>query len=235
MEAINKQYKTIFFDLDHTLWDYDQNSLETLKDIFIDYGIEKKSNATFEEFFKKFNKVNDKLWANYNRGLIDREVIRTKRFQKILRHFKIIDQDMTLSMSSDYIKLCPQKTNLMPYAIETLEYLLPKYPLYLLTNGFDDVQEIKIAASKIGHYFKGMVTSETSGYRKPSTEIFDYTLNFAAAKAETTIMIGDNLAADITGAKLALLDTVFYNPKQFKHKTSTDYEVNCLSELTNIL
>ncbi len=230
-----KQYQVIFFDLDHTLWDFETNSKETLQDLFKEYQIAEQSGATFEQFFKKFNIVNNALWDNYNRGNIDREVIKKQRFKKILTHFDIHDVDMSLAMSTDYISLCPLKGNLMPRALETLDYLMPKYPMYLLTNGFDDVQIKKIESAKIGHYFKGMVTSETSGHRKPSAEIFHYTLNMAAAKADSTIMVGDNLLADIVGAKSAAIDTVFYNPHALEHNTETNYEVNCLSELTNIL
>lgn len=228
-------FKAVFFDLDHTLWDYETNSYETLKELFDGYNLSGMADVTFEQFIKKFTKVNDKLWDNYNRGLIDRQVIKKKRFEKILKAFNIHKPEMSLSMSEEYIKNCPYKTNLMPFAHETLAYLHKKYPLYLLTNGFNDVQNIKIKNSNIDHYFSGMVTSETSGHRKPSSEIYNYTLSLAKAKAESTIMIGDNLNADIIGAKKAKLCTAYYNPRALKHKAETDYEVICLSELSSIL
>ncbi|MTI40062.1 YjjG family noncanonical pyrimidine nucleotidase [Fulvivirga lutimaris] len=228
-------FEVVFFDLDHTLWDYETNSLETLKELFDDYNLSGIADVTFEQFLKKFGKVNDKLWDNYNRGLIDREVIKKKRFEKILKAFDIHKPEMSLSMSEEYIKNCPYKTNLMPFTHETLDYLHKKYPLFLLTNGFNDVQNVKIKNSKIDHYFSGMVTSETSGHRKPSSEIYNYTLSLAKAKAETTVMIGDNLNADIIGAKKANLSTVYYNPRALKHKAETDFEVSCLSELSSIL
>jgi YjjG family noncanonical pyrimidine nucleotidase len=230
-----KKYTALFFDLDHTLWDYDTNSTETLHEVFDNFNIAQRTEANKEQFVSVFNTVNDKLWANFNKGHIDRDVIKKQRFDKILKHFGIKDQDLSQQMSKEYIELCPTKTGLMPHAVEVLEYLHKKYPLYLLTNGFNEVQESKIASAKIGHYFKDMVTSETSGHRKPSIEIFQYTLNLASTMANSTVMIGDNLAADIHGAKNALLDTIYYNPKKTKHKSETDHEVSCLSQLTNIL
>ncbi len=228
-------HEVVFFDLDHTLWDYETNSLETLQELFDEYQLSNLADVSFDQFINKFKKVNNKLWDNYNRGLIDRETIKKKRFEKILKSFSIHKPDMSISMSEDYIKNCPYKTNLMPFTHETLDYLHKKYPLYLLTNGFDDVQKIKIENSNIAHYFKGMVTSETSGHRKPSTEIYNFTLSMAKAKAETTVMVGDNLNADIIGAKKAKLSTVYYNPEAIQHKAETDYEVGCLSELSTIL
>lgn len=228
-------HEVVFFDLDHTLWDYETNSLETLKELFDDYDLSSMADITFELFVKKFGKVNDKLWDNYNRGLIDRETIKKKRFVKILKAFGIHKPELSQSLSEDYIKNCPYKTNLMPFAHETLDYLHKKYPLYLLTNGFNDVQNVKIKHSNIEQYFSGMVTSETSGHRKPSAEIYNYTLSLAKAKAETTIMIGDNLNADIIGAKKAKLSTVYFNPAAVKHNAETDYEVTCLSQLSSIL
>jgi putative hydrolase of the HAD superfamily len=146
-------FEVVFFDLDHTLWDYETNSLETLKELFDEYDLSSMADITFEEFVKKFAKVNNKLWDNYNRGLIDRQVIKKKRFTKILKAFNIHKPEMSLSMSEDYIKNCPYKTNLMPYTHETLTYLHKKYPLYLLTNGFNDVQNVKIKNSNLDHYF----------------------------------------------------------------------------------
>ncbi len=230
-----KKYQALFFDLDHTLWDYETNSVATLHELFDAFEIANLSDTNKDEFVSIFNKVNDKLWANFNKGHIDRDTIKNQRFVKILKHLGIKNEFLSFQLSNDYINICPTKTGLMPYTIEILEYLHKKYPLYLLTNGFNEVQQKKISQSKIEHYFKGMVTSETSGHRKPSVEIFQYTLNLASTEPDNTVMIGDNLSADIHGAKRAQMDTIYYNPKQTAHKSTPDHEVSCLSQLTNIL
>lgn len=230
-----KKYETIFFDLDHTLWDYEANSLEALNELHSHFDLYNFAGVTLDRFLKTFKSVNDGLWSNYNRGAIDRDHIKKYRFNNILKSFGVEDIELSMEMSSLYISECPKKTNLMPYAIETLDYLNDKYRMFLLTNGFDDVQQLKLRTSNLEHYFKDMITSETCGHRKPSREIFDYTLKKANTKAEQTIMIGDNLAADIVGARNATIDTVYYNPTKESHKEDVNFEIRCLSELTNIL
>lgn len=230
-----KQYTAVFFDLDHTLWDYEKNSLESLTQLHIAYDLYNYGGVSLDKFLNTFKKVNSGLWESYNKGIIDREHIKQNRFKSILESFGIENEGMSKRMSVEYIQLCPQKKHLMPHTIDVLEYLKDKYTLFLLTNGFDDVQTIKLNTSNIAGYFKGMVTSETCGHRKPSKEIFDYTLDQAQSSPEETVMIGDNLMADIRGARKANLDTVYYNPSKNNHKEDTTYEIDCLSQLTNIL
>ena len=229
-----KQYTTILFDLDHTLWDYEKNSLESLQQLHSKYDLYGYGGITFTSFLSTFQKVNRGLWDSYNMKIIDRAYIKEHRFRRILESFEIDNSSVAQKLSVEYIELCPQKTHLMPYALDALNYLSSKYKLFLLTNGFDDVQTIKLNTSKISNFFDGMVTSETCGHRKPATEIFEYTLEQAQSKAEKAIMIGDNLMADIRGARNASLDTVFYNPLKSRHKEPTTYEIDCLSQLTNI-
>ncbi|QSE97569.1 YjjG family noncanonical pyrimidine nucleotidase [Fulvivirga lutea] len=230
-----KRYKTIIFDLDHTLWDYEKNSLETLSDLHQEFELSSFGGLGLEGFVKTFKKVNEGLWNKYNQGQIDREYIKKYRFNTILSSHGIDNIDLSMALSSRYISDCPTKGHLMPYAFEVLDYLRERYPLYLLTNGFNDVQSIKISKSKIDHYFEGMVTSETCGHRKPSKEIFEFTLKKAGSQATEALMIGDNLKADIVGARNAAIDTVYFNTEKLAHKEEVSYEINCLSELTKIL
>lgn len=230
-----KKYTTILFDLDHTLWDYEKNSLASLRQLHSEHDLYNYGGVNFDKFVTTFQKVNRGLWDSYNKGIIDRAYIKEKRFQRILDSFDIANDQMAANLSIEYIRLCPQKTHLMPHTIQVLDYLNDRYNLFLLTNGFDDVQTIKLSAAKIDHYFDGMVTSETCGHRKPQKEIFDFTLKKAKSKAEETLMIGDNLLADIRGARNANLDTVFYNPVRTRHQEETTFEIDCLIQLTNIL
>jgi len=230
-----KKYKALFFDLDHTLWDYEKNSSEALTDLYNKYELHKNEALSLESFLETFTEVNFKLWSNYNKGHINRDDIRKKRFHDILKKYGRVDESITLSMSDDYVKSCPLKTNLFPYTHEVLGYLKEKYTLYILTNGFDDVQAIKITESKIAPYFEGMITSETTGHRKPSKEIFDFAVSTAKSTNQTSLMVGDNLTSDIGGAQKAEIDTVFFNPKRFEHKANVNHEISCLSQLMDIL
>jgi len=230
-----KKYEVLFFDLDHTLWDYDKNSVEALSDLYHKYELSDYKSLTLELFLETFTKVNSQLWSNYNKGHIDRDEIRKKRFLNILKKYNISDESISLSMSDDYVRSCPLKTNLFPYTHEVLTYLKDKYTLYILTNGFDDVQKIKITESNIASYFDGMITSETTGHRKPSREIFDYAVKTAKSTNQASLMVGDNLSADIGGAQKAEIDTVYFNPNKLSHKAQVNHEISCLSQLMDIL
>ena len=123
----------------------------------------------------------------------------------------------------------------MPQAIETLDYLVSAYPLYIITNGFDEIQSTKLASSGIHKYFKKIITSELAGHKKPEREIFDYALKQDGFLCHQAIMIGDNLLTDMAGARNAQLDHVFFNPNKIIHQEPVTYEINCLPELKNIL
>ncbi len=230
-----KKYKAVFFDLDHTLWDYEKNSAETLTELFYEYHIDKRPKVDLNSFLITFDKVNEKLWSNYNKGHIDRDAIRDQRFKRIFREFGIRHDPMAITISDEYIKRCPTKTHLMPFTISTLDYLKTRYELHILSNGFNDVQGVKLDTSGLKNYFKHIITSESSGHRKPSKEIFDFSLSLANVSATEAIMIGDNLNADILGAQKANIDHVFFNPSKQVHKQSVTHEIDCLSQLHDIL
>lgn len=230
-----QKYEVLFFDLDHTLWDYEKNSTEALSDLYTKYKLEETETITLDLFLKTFEKVNSKLWNNYNKGHIGRDYIREKRFLQILDTFGIRDEKMSNYMSEEYLNSCPQKTHLFPHTFEVLNYLKERYRLFILTNGFNDVQKIKITNSKLDTYFEGMITSDSSGHRKPSKEIFDYAMLRAKTQNHQSLMIGDNLTTDIKGAQSAEIDAVFFNPQKNKHKASINYEIDCLSQLMDIL
>lgn len=230
-----QKYKVVFFDLDHTLWDYDRNSAETLRELYHSYNLYELGGVSLTNFLHHFDKVNNSLWDQYNKGQISRDIIRAERFKRILKSMDIEAPEEALQMSKDYISLCPQKTNLLPHAHEVLAHLKLKYELYILTNGFNDVQKIKIKKSNLEHYFKGMITSEQAGFKKPSIEMFQYALQSANCSSDESIMIGDNLKTDISGALNAQMDAVFFNPYGHKHRHDPHYEITSLSELTIIL
>lgn len=231
----DKQYKCVFFDLDHTLWDYEANSEESLRELYESYGLANKGCTPFPEFYKGFVKVNTEIWDSYDRGLIPKEVIRNERFDRVFRLGGIIDYNLSMRFSEDYIKESPKKSNLVAHAKDVLDYLLPRYPLYIITNGFEEIQSTKMESSGITNYFKGVVTSARAGYKKPEKGIFDFALRENGFVCSDTIMIGDNLLTDIAGARNASVDTVYFNPYGLPHDESVTYEISSLKELTHIL
>jgi putative hydrolase of the HAD superfamily len=230
-----KNYKCILFDLDHTLWDYETNSREALAELYVQFKLEERGISSESDFFQTFYRINNELWDLYDRGLLHRDVIRNERFHRILMEHGVEDYKMSLLFSDEYLKNSPRKKNLIEGCKETLEYLNKKYPMVIVTNGFDEIQSTKLTASGIRHYFKDVVTSARAGHKKPAKEIFEFALNENNVKAQEVVMVGDNLLTDIAGAKNASIDAVFFNPNQISHETKVNFEIERLTDLKNFL
>ena len=229
-------YKDLFFDLDHTIWDFELNSKETLWDLHLKYELEAKGINNFDEFYSIYSVHNHKLWDRYTKGFIKQEELRWKRIYLSLLDYKIADEALSKEMSVDYLDILPNKKNLFPYTIEILEYLKSKdYSMHLITNGFESVQFKKIKNSNLADYFTEVITSEASNSLKPNKEIFEYALKASNAKLETSIMIGDNESADIQGAINAGMDSIFVNHLQIQPTVPATHTIIHLKELENIL
>jgi YjjG family noncanonical pyrimidine nucleotidase len=230
-----KSYKCILFDLDHTLWDYETNSEITLTALFSQFALQKRGITSFKFFFETFNRVNTGLWDLHDKGLIGQDVIRLQRFHKVFTEAGLEDYALSLEFSSEYLRELPKQNNLLPFAKETLEYLASKYPMVIVTNGFDEIQGTKLNSGGIRHHFSTIVTSQRAGKKKPSREIFDFALGEVGHVCADSIMIGDNLNTDIAGARSAGIDTVYFNPIGKLHKEQVTHEIKALSELRDIL
>jgi putative hydrolase of the HAD superfamily len=229
-------YKHLFFDLDRTLWDFEKNSHEVLQELYLNYNLQAKGVSSVDDFINRYIVNNEKLWDLYRNNLIEKERLRDERFRVTLKEYGIYDNDLAASFGQDYIHLCPKKTHLFPYVHLTLDYLKNKYKLHIITNGFDEVQHQKIEHNQLSQYFEHIITSEQVGYKKPKKEIFEYSLKQASAKASESLMIGDDLIADIDGARNAGMHQVYFNPNFVPHKDrQITYEINCLSALKQIL
>lgn len=228
-----QRYKHIYIDLDRTLWDFKVNSAEALKDLYIKYNLENVFPG-YDTFRDCFISNNDILWEQYYKGKIKKDILRTLRFHMTLSEYGMPDQLLAENLDKDYITISPTKTSLFPHTIEVLDYLHSKYNLYIITNGFNEVQFTKINNSGLGKYFKKVVTSESTGYMKPRIEIFDYAITSVNARKKESIMIGDDMKADILGAKNAGLDQVYFNPERIQHNENPSFEIFSLLELKNI-
>lgn len=229
------QYTCIFFDLDHTLWDYETNSKETLQELFSAYSLTEKGVTDFNSFHREFKRVNAELWVLYDTGKIGSEIIRAERFKQILQVFNAFEEKLCTEISHEYLHTCPKKANLMPEAISTLDYLSGKYKLSIITNGFEEIQNTKLTAGNLHRYFDHIVTSQHAGFKKPSREIFDFTLAKNNIANHQAVMIGDNLVTDIGGARKASIDSVFFNHEQIRHDSEIHVEINNLKELCELL
>ncbi len=230
------QYKHLFFDLDHTLWDFEANAKQTLIQLYKSNDLKAKGVTDFDQFFERYSYHNERLWDRYTKGFIKQEELRWKRMWLALLDFKLADEPLSRQMGVEFLDLLPTRNTLFPYTIEILEYLKARsYQMHLVTNGFEKVQYSKIRNAQIHTYFQQVITSEASGSLKPNKEIFDYAFAKAGALPEESIMIGDNLDADIQGGINAGIDTIFVNHLTVVPHVQATYMVHHLKELENIL
>ena len=230
-----KQYRHVLFDLDHTLWDFEKNATETLHELYVSFRLADHKKFTVEQFCDTFQQVNRHLWAQYNRGEYDQARLRSERFVLILTQLGLETSQVPTDLADVYLKTCPTKSHIFPHAHKVLAYLQEKYTLHILTNGFSDVQAIKLRSAGLSGYFTEVIASDDAGYMKPHREMFDFALERIGASCSECMMIGDNLEADIRGAQNVGMDHIYFNPYRKEHSAIVMYEVACLSELRNIL
>lgn len=206
------KYKHLFFDLDHTLWDFEANSRQTLEELYSTMGLQQAGVHDFDLFHKNYLAHNDKLWERYRNGYIKVDELRWKRMWLTLLDFKIADEPLAREMGVRFLDLLPTRKLLFPYTIEILDYLSGKqYILHLITNGFEKTQHSKLKSSGLDKYFTEVITSEGSNSLKPKKEIFDYAFQKTGAMLHESIMIGDTMDVDILGAINAGIDQVHVN------------------------
>lgn len=232
-----KTYQHILFDLDHTLWDFEKNSEETIYTLYDQFELAGFGKFDSTSFYRKYKFVNAVMWDLYNKGKINQKELRENRFKKTLTGLGLEEHEVPAGLSEAYTDLCPTKKAVFPHTYEVLQYLQPKYSLHIITNGFKEVQHVKMASSELHGYFKEIVTSECCGYKKPDRRMFEHLLNRLDVKAEDCLMIGDNFECDIEGAMACGIDQVYFNPEGVlsKKRPKPTYEIMCLSELMTIL
>jgi YjjG family noncanonical pyrimidine nucleotidase len=221
----------VFFDLDHTLWDFEKNSALAFQLIFDKNRIK----LSIDSFLKYYVPANLKYWEMYRKDEIDHHTMRYRRLKDTFDFldYKIDDNKIQL-VSEEYIHYLPKNNYLIEGAFEVLEYLKPKYNLHIITNGFADIQKNKLDNSNISSYFKTITNSDLSGVKKPNPAIFEYALNLANTKKEDSIMIGDCIEADVQGALDAGLDAIYFNQNNQKNNSNIK-QIENLLELKNHL
>lgn len=234
------KYRHLFFDLDHTLWDFEANARATLEELHQTLKLQEKGINDFDLFYKNYLVHNDKLWERYRKGFIKQDELRMKRMTLALLDFKIADEVLAKEMNILFLDLLPTRTILFPYAKEILQYLVDKdYQLHLITNGIEKTQHSKLKYSGLTIYFKEIITSEGSNSLKPNKEIFEFALSRSGAMIHESIMIGDSIEVDILGAVNAGIDQVHVNhltrePVPVIDKKLPTYTVYSLKELQEI-
>ena len=229
------KYRHLFFDLDHTLWDFNENARLTLTELYHNLSLEKMGVHDFDLFYKSYLLHNEKLWEKYRNGHIKADELRWKRMWLTLMEFMVADEQLARRMGLLFLEMLPTRNILFPDTVHTLGYLRDKgYSIHLITNGFEETQHNKLRNSGISHFFSQVITSEASNSIKPKKEIFDYALRKAEALQHHSIMIGDSIEVDILGAKNAGIDQVYMNHLCIDCHVNPTYTVRSIRELEDI-
>lgn len=229
-----KDVKHIFFDLDHTLWDFDKNSSEALSEIYFEMGLDNEIND-LDSFIQTYKRINADYWNRYNHGLTTKAQLRTGRFEDALSFFAVSNvTEKAKYLGETYLQRSPHKTHIFPGAHETLSYLQKKYQLHIITNGFKEVQHTKLANCNLTAYFDLILCTEEVGVNKPHPLVFETALAKTKAHPSQSVMIGDNPETDIRGAQNCGFQTIFFNPERTEN-TVKSAEIQDLLELLNIL
>lgn len=229
------KYKHLFFDLDHTLWDFETNSKEALSEIFQNNDLEIRTQVSFDKFLEKYYVINDEMWDLYRKDEISKVQLRDDRFYNTLLEFGVDDRALSKEIGKFYVKTSPYKTNLFEGCHELLTQLQEEFELHIITNGFEEVQFIKLDCCGLTPYFNEIITSEKAGYKKPEPQIFQYALDKSGSKIEESLMIGDGVETDILGANKFGMDQLYFDPHKVGKKVKATYRVEHLLEILDVI
>lgn len=230
-----QRYKNLFIDLDDTIYDFSAASKESFMETYELLHYERFFKS-FEHFYSIYEPYNLELWRIYGEGKITKEELNKRRYSHPLEAVGIHDQELADRFCREALSRIPTKNKLIPGAIELLEYLRPKYNLYILSNGFKELQSHKMRTAGIDKYFDALILSEDIGVNKPNRELYEYALEKTGSKLEESIMIGDMFDTDIVGAANIGMEQIYFNPKGKENATFTPtYMVNDLLKIKEIL
>ncbi|MBU2928738.1 YjjG family noncanonical pyrimidine nucleotidase [Winogradskyella psychrotolerans] len=228
---MKSQIKHVFFDLDHTLWDFDKNSGLTFEKIFIQNNID----VDLKDFLMVYEPINFEYWKLYREEKVTKSALRYGRLKQSFEKIGVtVEDDVIHLLSEAYIDQLSTFNHVFDRTFEILDYLKGKYQLHIITNGFEEAQEKKMVTSKIKQYFQTVTNSEMVGVKKPNPKIFNFALELAKAKANESLMIGDNIEADIEGAHSVGMDTIHFDYKDV-HNNHSFKRITHLKMLINHL
>ncbi|MGM0478913.1 MAG: YjjG family noncanonical pyrimidine nucleotidase [Bacteroidota bacterium] len=227
--------KHVFFDLDRTLWDFESNSKSALEQLFEELKL-RDHLESFEAFHHTYKQINADWWNQYRKGQVQKEALRVGRFSETLNRFKIENESLALELANRYVEVSPYQTNLFPGTIETLEALKREnHALHIITNGFKEVQFVKLKNSRLIHFFDDVLCSEEVGANKPDPHVFRSALQRTGAKSEESMMVGDDFEADVLGAEKCGIKGVLFDPHDHFQENNAVRKIRFLQEIRSIV
>ena len=229
-----KRYAHLFFDLDHTLWDFRTNSRAVLRELFNELGLADHGVPDADSLIEVYEEINEGLWKRMENGTLDKHVMRVLRFRNTLLRFGVKDEPIAKTMGDEYLDRTPRMNGLFPGTIELLRELRPRHGMHIITNGFELTQSTKLKSSGLHGLFDHVITSESAGAGKPDQRIFARALKLAKADPEECLMIGDSISADMDGARSVGMDQAHFHPDQDGDPLAT-YRIRSIEELRPLL
>ncbi len=217
------------------MWDFEKNSREALRHLFEEHKIDENCQTDFDTFIEVYEAINHELWHQYSLKQTTKEELRYQRFHKAFLHFNYNNLQLAHHWADDYLKISPYKTHLIDGAMDVLIYLQEKYQLHIITNGFKEVQHIKLDYSNLKPFFEHIIISEEHGFNKPDIKIFDLAQQLTNAQSHECIMIGDNYDTDILGALNANWKAVYLSNSQMVNANDNYYHIHKLIRLKDML
>lgn len=228
------KYSTVFIDLDDTLIDTQGDSLANLRDLYKDHKLD-KYYPTVDDFLHVYSTNSGQLWQKYNRGEIDKKTLIKERFENPFKKFKDVDPDFLDGLNTDFLSRMVRRPTQIEGSLDALEYLKPKYPIIVISNGFSELQYLKIQNSGLSDYIDKVILSDEVGVNKPHPAIFEFALKEAGTNHPNAIMIGDNSHTDIEGARNSNIDQLWFNPQKEAADIKPTFTISSLSEIKQIL
>jgi putative hydrolase of the HAD superfamily len=231
------KYQHIIFDLDHTLWDFDRNAQSILDRLYQEH-LSTIEHLSQDQFNRVYQSVNKQLWQDYHLNRISKSDLRARRFELTLTELGVDFSCLGVScieLDRQFVEGTAMMDGVFPHCHRVLGELSRHYKLHIMTNGFAEVQHRKMASAKLDGYFENLFISEDVGANKPAPEIFQHAVDTLGVQFGECLMVGDNLEADIGGARNVGMDQVWFNPSRLVTQQHATYEIQCLSELIDIL
>lgn len=224
----------LFFDLDHTIWDYDRNSVEALNRLYAEFALEELGLAPKERFLAAFKQANLVVWDLFDENRVNSNSLRHKRLELVFESFNLPARQIE-GFHEGYYRYCGSGMHLIEGASDLLDKLSARYTLHIITNGFNDSQHHKLRNTGLDGYFKTVTTSESAQSKKPDAAFFDFALTRAGASKHNSLVIGDGLRTDVAGALNYGLPVIWFNPEGKETELKPNAEVRYLVEIGRVL
>lgn len=229
-----KRYAHLFFDLDHTLWDFRTNSRVVLRELFTELDLAGHGVPDAATLIEVYEEINAGLWKRMENGTLDKHVMRVLRFRNTLLRFGLKNEPLAKTMGDEYLDRTPRKNGLFPGTLDLLRELRPLHGMHIITNGFELTQATKLRSSGLHGLFDHVITSESAGAGKPDQRIFSKAMKLAQADPAESLMIGDSISADMDGARAVGMDQVHFHPEEAGDPLAT-YRIRSINELRPLL